>query len=63
MSIIELQKIQELLGKITNVCKNLDGLDILGAREVRVEIHYIINEIADILQNQVLKGGTVKNEL
>lgn len=63
MSIIELQKIQELLGKITNVSKNLDGLDVIAAKEVRIEIHYIVNEIADILQNQVLKGVTVKNEI
>lgn len=63
MSIIELQKVQELLGKITNTCKSLDGLDVIAAKEVRIEIHYIVNEIADILQNQVFKNAIVKNEI
>jgi hypothetical protein len=55
MTITELQRIQELLGKITNICKDLDGLDVIAAKEVRSEIHYIVNEIADNLQKQVIK--------
>jgi hypothetical protein len=57
MSIIELQNVQELLGKITNICKSLDGLDVVAAKEVRNEIHHIINEIADSLQKQVIKNN------
>jgi hypothetical protein len=60
MSITELQKIQTLLGRITNLCKNLDGLDVIAAREVKNEIHYIINEIADNLQEQVITSSKIK---
>ena len=55
MTITELQRIQKLLGKITAICKDLDGLDVMAAKEVRTEIHYIVNEIADNLQKQVIK--------